>query len=223
MKKILSLLILGIYLISISYECSAFPLHKNKPITSFEAFIIEELPPYKEEPQKIEENTKEENNENTHNEFNTENPISELETLENFKRIYLQIIESLSFRNTIWEQSSDFIRFNSKDEVATLWGNGIRDKNGTLLYLVSNENIKSQLKNIFRDNPSWVINQNNHVIESFKLSKGKKLSKNLYEYEITYKAIHNDGHPENLKQTIRVMNDENGFKVSEFSNIVPKW
>lgn len=222
MKKILSLLILGIYLISISYECNAFPVHKKNIENSFEVFVVEELPSYKEEEEKIEENPKEEINENENKEFSSDNPISELETLENFKRIYLKIIENLSFRNTLWEQSSNFIKFDNKDEVATLWASGIRDKNGTLLYLVSNENIKSQLKNIFRDNPSWIIDQNNHVIESFKLSKGKKLSKNLYEYEITYKAMHRDGYQENLKQTLCVMNDKNDFKVSEFSNIIPK-
>lgn len=222
MKKSLSLLVLVLYLISISYECNAFPIHKNKMNNSWDSFIIEEYTSSIEGEQKSNEETKDELNGDSNNKFNSEEPVSELESLESVKRIYLKIIESLSFRNTLWEQSSDFIKFNNKDEVATLWGNGIRDKNGTLLYLVSNENIKTQLKNIFRDNPSWVIDQNNHIIESFKLSKGKKISKNLYEYEITYKAIHKDGHPENLIQTLRITNNRNDFKVSEFSNIVPK-
>lgn len=144
----------------------------------------------------------------------------ELAKLENFKRTYLKIIENLSFRNTLWEQSSNYIKINDRDEIANLWASGIRDKNGALLYLISNENIQTQLKNVFRDNPSWFIEQNEHQIQSFEVKKTKKISKNLFCYEIIYKAINNSS-TKLLKQTLCIEQCKNYSKICEFSNIIP--
>ncbi len=144
----------------------------------------------------------------------------ELTKLENFKKTYLKIIENLSFRNTLWEQSSNYIKINDKEEVVNLWASGIRDKNGALLYLISNENIQTQLKNVFRDNPSWFIEQNDYQIQSFEVKKTKRISKNLFSYEIIYKAI-NDSTTKFLKQTLCIEQCKKYSKICEFSNIVP--
>lgn len=146
----------------------------------------------------------------------------ELSKLENFKKIYLKIIENLSFKNTLWEQSSNYIKIDDKDEIVNLWACGIRDKNGALLYSVSNENIKAQLKNIFRDNPSWFIEQPEYQIQSFEVKKPKKISKNLFSYEVIYKSIHSSGDNKNLKQILRIEKGKDYSKVCEFSNIIPE-
>ena len=139
-----------------------------------------------------------------------------------FKDTYLKIIENLSFRNTLWEQSTNFMKFTNKDELVTLWGDGIKNKNGTLLYLISNENIKSQLKNLFKNNTSWFLDNAQNNIKSFSISKGKKISKNLYYYDIFYKSTHIEGFPQILKQHIAVEYDGKYFKICEFSNLLPQ-
>lgn len=163
------------------------------------------------------------NNINAHALEECQNPNienqSEIE-LGDFKKIYLKIIENLSFRNTLWEQSSNLIKISNKDEIANLWGNGIMNKNGTILFLISNDNIKSQLKNLFKDNTSWFLENDKYVIESFKVSKSKKLSKNIFSYEITYKSINVDGYPQTSKQKISVENSNGISKICEFSNII---
>lgn len=141
---------------------------------------------------------------------------------EDFKKIYIKIIEDLSFRNTLWEQCPNFIEILDKNKIADLWAKGIINKNGTLLYFVSNENIKCQLKNLFKDNTSWLIENEKYVIESFEISKPKKLSKNIYSYEISYKSIHIDGEQKILKQTISIECTKNHSKICEFSNIIPQ-
>lgn len=145
-----------------------------------------------------------------------------LQNSEDFKKIYLKIIEDLSFRNTLWEQCPNFIEILDKNKISDLWAKGIMNKNGTLLYFVSNENIKSQLKNLFKDNTSWLIENDKYIIESFEISKPKKLSKNIFSYEISYKAVHIDGEQKILKQTISVECSKNHSKICEFSNIIPQ-
>ena len=157
-----------------------------------------------------------------HNIENGELSDDPLVTLENIKKIYLKIIENLSFRNTLWEQSSNFVKILNRDEAATLWANGIKEKNGTLLFVISNDNVKNQLKNLFKDNPAWFIEQNQNIIQSFTISKPKKISKTLYTYEITYKSLHTDGYSQLLKQNLSIENTGECFKISEFSDITPK-
>ncbi|HJC99796.1 hypothetical protein [Candidatus Arthromitus sp. SFB-turkey] len=203
MKKFMLSILIPLYIISVSSE--AHSLNKGKVKNSCEVCIVDDS------------NT----NEESSNECNN-NENDQLINLENFKKVYLKIIENLSFRNTLWEQSSNFIKISNKDEVAYLWANGIRDKNGTLLYLISNDNIKTQLKNLFKDNTSWVIEHDKNIIESFEISKPKKISKNIYSYEIIYKSMHVDGYSQILKQVLSVENDGNSFKICEFSNIIPQ-
>lgn len=140
--------------------------------------------------------------------------------LENTKNTYLNIIQSLSFRNTLWEQSSNLVKITDKQNICNLWATGIRDKNGTLLYLISNDNIKLQLKNLFKDNPSWFIENEQNIIESFEIGKLKKVNKNLYSCTITYKSKHMDGYSSTLKQTIHIENKNREFKISSFSDII---
>ncbi|BAK80664.1 hypothetical protein [Candidatus Arthromitus sp. SFB-rat-Yit] len=191
--------------------CNVNPVYsltnKKKIKNSCEVSIIEEPPQVMDQPQNVEE---------------SESSDDPLITLENIKKIYLKIIENLSFRNTLWEQSSNFVKILNKDEVATLWANGIKEKNGTLLFIISNDNLKNQLKNLFKDNPSWFIEQNQNIIQSFTISKPKKISKTLYNYEITYKSLHTDGYTQLLKQTLSIENTGECFKISEFSDITPK-
>lgn len=139
--------------------------------------------------------------------------------IEDMKRNYLNIIQNLSFRNTLWEQSSNFVKIKDKFNLVNLWATGIRDKNGALLYLISNDNIKLQLKNLFKDNPSWVIENNQNVIESFEIGKFKKLSKNSYSCVIKYASKHIDGYSQTLKQTVHIESQNKEFKISGFSNI----
>lgn len=191
--------------------CNINPVYsltnKKKIKNSCEVSIIEEPSQVMDQPQNIEE---------------AESSDDPLIALENIKKIYLKIIENLSFRNTLWEQSSNFVKILNKDEVATLWANGIKEKNGTLLFIISNDNLKNQLKNLFKDNPSWFIEQNQNIIQSFTISKPKKISKTLYNYEITYKSLHTDGYTQLLKQTLSIENTGECFKISEFSDITPK-
>ena len=203
MKKFMLSILIPLYIISVSSE--AHSLNKGKVKNSCEVCIVDDS----------------NKNEESSNECNN-NENDQLINIENFKKVYLKIIESLSFRNTLWEQSSNFIKISNKDEVAYLWANGIRDKNGTLLYLISNDNIKTQLKNLFKDNTSWVIEHDKNIIESFEISKPKKISKNIYSYEIIYKSMHVDGYSQILKQVLSVENDGNSFKICEFSNIIPQ-
>lgn len=153
---------------------------------------------------------------------NSEQPPVPMNDFKTFKDTYLKIIENLSFRNTLWEQSTNFIKFTNRDELVNLWADGIKNKNGTLLYLISNENIKSQLKNLFKNNTSWFLDNTQNNIKSFSVSKGKKISKNLYYYDIFYKSNHVDGYPQVLKQHIAVEVDGKHFKICEFSNLVPQ-
>ena len=44
-------------------------------------------------------------------------------------------------------------------------------------FVISNDNVKNQLKNLFKDNPAWFIEQNQNIIQSFTISKPKKISK----------------------------------------------
>lgn len=39
-----------------------------------------------------------------------------------------------------------FCKILNRDEAATLWANGIKEKNGTLLFVISNDNVKTSLK-----------------------------------------------------------------------------
>lgn len=139
--------------------------------------------------------------------------------LEDVKKTYLNIVQNLSFRNTLWEQSSNFVKIIDKCNLVNLWATGIRDKNGTLLYLISNDNIKLQLRNLFKDNPSWVIENNQNVIESFEIGKFKKLSKNCYSCVIKYNSKHIDGYSQTLKQTVHIENSNKEFKICGFSDI----
>lgn len=206
MKKLILSTIIVMYTF-----CNINPVYsltnKKKIKNSCEVSIIEEPSQVMDQPQNIEE---------------AESSDDPLIALENIKKIYLKIIENLSFRNTLWEQSSNFVKILNKDEVATLWANGIKEKNGTLLFIISNDNLKNQLKNLFKDNPSWFIEQNQNIIQSFTISKPKKISKTLYNYEITYKSLHTDGYTQLLKQTLSIENTGECFKISEFSDITPK-
>lgn len=154
--------------------------------------------------------------------INPNEAVNNMQDFKTFKDTYLKIIENLSFRNTLWEQSTNFMKFKDKDELVTLWGEGIKNKNGTLLYLISNENIKSQLKNLFRTNTSWYLDNNQNNIKSFSISKGKKISKNLYYYDILYKTTHVEGYNQTLKQHIAIESDGKYFKICEFSNLEPQ-
>lgn len=206
MKKLILSALIGIYTL-----CNINPTyalaHKKKIKNSCEVSVVEESKPTIEPAEGI------------HEETPADDPLL---AIENIKKVYLKIIENLSFRNTLWEQSSNFVKVLNKDEAATLWANGIKEKNGALLYVISNDNVKNQLKNLFKDNPSWFIEQNQNIIESFTLSKPKKISKNLYSYEITYKTLHTDGYSQLLKQNLSVENTGESFKISEFSDITPK-
>ncbi len=146
----------------------------------------------------------------------TVDAISEIEIT---KKIYLDLIKDLSFRNTLWEQSSNFVKIDNKNSIANLWATGIRDKNGTLLYLISNDNIKLQLKDLFSNNPSWIIEDNQNVIESFKIENFKKVAKDSYTCKIVYNSKHADGYCQNLKQTIHIENINKTFKICGFSDI----
>ena len=199
MKKLICLLLSLIYIISISKSANSKNINTN--ILSANNILFED----------IESSNNQENNED-----------NELSNLENFKKFYLKIIENLSFRNTLWEQASNFMKISDKNEGAFLWASGIKEKNGTLLYAISNNNIKLQLKNLFKDNSSWLIENNQNIIESFEISKPKKISKNTFSYEITYKSMNIKGFQELLIQTISIEQNKKDYKVSEFSNITQK-
>ncbi len=205
MKKLVIGALIGI--LSLNTITTAYSLPNKKKIkNSCEVSVLEEIKP------SIECSEISEGQE-------SDDPLL---AMENIKKVYLKIIENLSFRNTLWEQSSNFIKVMSKDECANLWATAIKEKNGALLYSISNDNVKNQLKNLFKDNPSWFIEQEKNVIESFNISKPKKSSKNMYTYTITYKSLHKDGFVQVLKQTISVENTGDSFKISEFSDITPK-
>lgn len=206
MKKLILSSLIGIILTSSIIPTHALP-HKKKIKNSCEVSVIEESKPNVEQTIEINE------------EGNEDDTLS---AIENMKKVYLKIIESLSCRNTLWEQSSNFVKIINKNECANLWATAIKEKNGALLYSISNDNLKSQLKNIFKDNPSWFVEQDKNIIESFTLSKSKKSSNNTYIYQITYKSIHKDGYVQLLKQTISIENTGDSFRVCEFSDITPK-
>lgn len=206
MKKLILSALIGVTLASSVVPSYAFP-GKKKIKNSCEVSIVDDDRPNVEETIEVNE------------ESANDDPLV---AIENMKKVYLKIIENLSFRNTLWEQSSNFVKIMNKEECANLWATAIKEKNGALLYSISNDNVKTQLKNIFKDNPSWFIEQDKNIIESFTISKPKKSSKTVYTYQITYKSIHKDGYTQLLKQTISTENTGDSFKVCEFSDITPK-
>ena len=94
MKRLILSFIIGAYTL-----CSIKPVYalanKNKIKNSCEVSVFDES-------QLI--------SDKKHNIENGELSDDPLVTLENIKKIYLKIIENLSFRNTLWEQSSNFVK-----------------------------------------------------------------------------------------------------------------
>lgn len=104
---------------------------------------------------------------------------------ENRIRLYPTDKMQLEARCEMFEEFATLFTPASPDEVANLWAEGVKTRNGVLQYVVFNKSLKDEFfKSVGQ---SWVTGASSPWVESYKINK-EKIAPNLWKYTITFTA-----------------------------------
>ncbi|MBI6872352.1 hypothetical protein [Clostridium aciditolerans] len=127
---------------------------------------------------------------------------------ENKVRLYDTEKIALESRIKLFEKFIDNYNPKTPDEIAELWAQGVKERNGVLQYSTLNAPLKEKFKELAEKRGSWVTGFSSPWIESYNIAK-ERPNESTWKYNIVFKAVTSASDTYNWHATL-IVSKENG-------------
>lgn len=127
---------------------------------------------------------------------------------ENTIRVYDTEKTALEGRIKLFESFADTYDAKTPDEIAELWAQGVKERNGVLQYAALNTPLKVKFKELAEKRGSWVTGFSSPWVESYSITK-EKTNESTWKYNVIFKAVTSASDTYNWHAAL-IVNKENG-------------